>query len=65
MTRTLSLCAGLGLLLALAGCEQLARQPVVPDESMDVPMPPPREASQTFSFQVSTMPFRLSGTELR
>ena len=28
-------------------------------------MPPPREASQTFSFQVSTMPFRLSGTELR
>ena len=28
-------------------------------------MPPPRDASQTFSFHVSTMPSRLSGTELR
>ena len=28
-------------------------------------MPPPRDASQTFSFQVATMPSRLSGTEFR
>ena len=28
-------------------------------------MPPPFEASHTFSFQVSTMPSRESGTELR
>jgi len=45
MTRFLSPFAGLALLLALAGCEQLARQPVVPDESMDMPMPPPRLAN--------------------
>ena len=28
-------------------------------------MPPPLEASHTFSFQVSTMPLSESGTELR
>ena len=28
-------------------------------------MPPPLEASHTFSFQVSTMPSSKSGTELR
>ena len=30
-----------------------------------VPMPPPFEASHTFSVQVSTMPSRLSSTEFR
>jgi flagellar L-ring protein precursor FlgH len=32
-------------LLALAGCGPLARQPVVPDESMEVPMAPQRLAN--------------------
>lgn len=35
----------LSALLALPGCGPLARQPVVPDESMDIPSPPPRQAN--------------------
>lgn len=35
----------LSALLALSGCGPLARQPVVPDESMDIPSPPPRQAN--------------------
>lgn len=35
----------LSALLSLPGCGPLARQPVVPDESMDIPSPPPRQAN--------------------